>query len=70
MDAVDYELTRILGRANYLRFQRRGKALPMDDASPGAIARLRREADELVRASAADLDRVADLLKEAAPPAA
>jgi hypothetical protein len=62
-DSVDYELNQILGSTNYFRFQCDSRGIQMDDASDDAIQRLLGVAHDLVKASAGDLDRLADLLE-------
>lgn len=62
-DATDYELSQILGPSNYFRFQCDSHDLQMDDASDEAIKRLLQYANDLVKESVADLDRLANLLR-------
>lgn len=62
-DATDYELSQILGPSNYFRFQCDSHGLQMDDASDEAIKRLLQYANDLVKESVADLDRLANLLR-------
>jgi patatin-like phospholipase/acyl hydrolase len=59
-DAVNYQLERLLSPDRYLRLQVELTLASddLDDASEDNLARLRRQAEELIRARAADLDAV------------
>ena len=59
-DAVDYQLERVLTGERYWRLQVELTLASddLDDASEGNLAKLRRQADELIRARSADIDTV------------
>jgi patatin-like phospholipase/acyl hydrolase len=65
-DTVDYQLRRHLPATNYVRFEARlaeaGDAL--DDAGPGNLSALRRDAERLIDKRSADLDALAERLVE------
>jgi patatin-like phospholipase/acyl hydrolase len=62
-ETVDFEASRLLGD-RYIRLQTPlGRASDdLDDASPGNLRALRETGEELVRSSAAELDRIAAIL--------
>ena len=59
-DAVDYQLERVLGPGRYFRLQPELTLASdhLDDASEENLRNLRRQAEELIAASSADLDAV------------
>jgi uncharacterized protein len=59
-DAVDYQLERVLTRERYWRLQVELTLASddLDDATEENLQKLRRQAEELVRASSADLDAI------------
>ncbi len=62
-DAVDYELSQLLGPSNYFRFQCDSRGLQMDDPSDTALEHLLQVAHGLVKSSEPELDRLAALLR-------
>jgi hypothetical protein len=62
-DVVDEVLQRLIAE-NYIRLQTRLEEASddLDDASPENLAALRREADRLIAAHSADIDRLCGLL--------
>jgi uncharacterized protein len=67
-DAVDAQLRRLLGE-RYLRLQVRldEASDDLDDASPENLAALRREAERLIAARSADIDRACERLVGSSP---
>jgi predicted acylesterase/phospholipase RssA len=64
--AVDYQLKQILGEQRFFRFQVNLDTASddMDDASPANLAALKIEAERLIMAQAAELDKVCQLLSQ------
>lgn len=63
-DTVDFQLSRLLPAGGYVRLQTelRLASDDLDDATPGNLARLREEAERLIAARDADIDRLCERL--------